>query len=113
MNRARRRADWLDRYRSAPAGATPAPAVPGVAAVDLHIGEITLRGLPWLSRRDLADAVRAELTSLITTAGLPAPLRTAGRTDRLHGRPITVARGGQATAVGRQIAGAVFGGRGR
>jgi hypothetical protein len=110
MNRARRRADWLQRHGSAPAGAPPAPAIPGVAAVQLHIGEISLNGLPRLSRHDLADAVSAELTSLITTAGLPPALRAAGRTERLGGQTITVARGGQAATVGRQIAGAIFGG---
>jgi hypothetical protein len=113
MSRARRRADWLHRHRSAPAGATPAPAIPGVAAVHLHIGEISLQGLPRLSRHDLADAVSAELTSLIAGAGLPPPLRAAGRTERLAGQTITVARGGQAATVGRQVAGAIFGGGGR
>jgi hypothetical protein len=113
MNRAERRAAWLDRYRSSGSTALSVLAAPDVGPVDLHIGEIMLHGLPRLHRHDVADAVRSELTHLITTAGLPAHLRTAGRTDRLHGGPITMARGGPATAVGRQIAGAVFGGRGR
>jgi hypothetical protein len=114
VSRARRRADWLERHRAAgrPAGDTGPAGTAGGAVVRLHIGEITLHGLPRLSRHDLAAAAQAELTTLLTTAGLPHPLRTAGRADRLAARPISVAHGAPAAVVGRQIAGAVLWGWG-
>jgi hypothetical protein len=66
-----------------------------------------------LSRRDVADAVKAELTSLIVAEGLPAQLRAAGRTERLRGTRIRLAQDARAEAVGSQIARSVFRGYGR
>ncbi len=116
MNRAQRRAAWLDQHRSqaGPAMAAPAPpSHPSRPAVRLHIGELALHGMSPLSRRDVADAVSAELTSLIAAEGLPAQLRAAGRTDRLRGTRIRLDPGARAAVVGSQIASSVFRGHGR
>jgi hypothetical protein len=113
MSRAQRRAAWLGRHRTAAGPAAPAPTVRSRPAVRLHIGELALHGLPPLSRHDVAEAVRAELTGLIAAEGLPAQLLAAGRTERLRGTPITLPRDGQAGAAGSRIARSVFGGSGR
>lgn len=111
MSRAERRAAWLDRHRSSPSrpvhGALPAgPAQPDIA---LHIGELALHGLPPLRRHDVADAVRAELTRLITNDGIPRRLRAPGRAAHLAGGTIMVAPGAGATMIARQVAGAILG----
>lgn len=116
MNRAQRRAAWLDQHRSraGPAVTVPAPpSRPSRPAVRLHIGELALHGMSPLSRRDLGDAVKAELSSLIVAEGLPAQLRAAGRTDRLRGTRIRLHPGDRAAVVGSQIARSVFRGHGR
>jgi hypothetical protein len=113
MSRAQRRAAWLDQHRSGAGPAVSAPLAASPPAVRLHIGELALHGFPRLSRHDVAEAVSAELTGLIAVDGLPAHLRTASRTYRLRGTPITLARRAPAAVVGNQIARSVFGGRAR
>ena len=112
MSRAQSRAAWLDRHRSGTGPAAPV-VVPSRPVVRLHIGELALHGLPPLSRHDIAEAVGAELTSLIAAEGLPARLREAGRTDRLRGTRIRLARGAPAAVVGSRIARSVLGVPGR
>ena len=113
MSRAQSRAAWLDRHRSGAGPAASGPITLSRPVVRLHIGELALHGLPPLSRHDIAEAVGAELTSLIAADGLPARLHEAGRTDRLRGTRIRLARGAPAAVVGSQIARSVLGVPGR
>jgi hypothetical protein len=113
MSRAKRRAGWLDRYRSGAGPGVSAPLAAFPPTIRLHIGELALHGFPRLSRHDVADGVSAELTGLIAVDGLPAHLRAASRAYRLRGTPITLAPGAPAGVVGNQIARSVFGGRAR
>lgn len=114
VNRAQRRTGWLAAHRGGRHGAgdrNPAPATP--LAITIDIGEVTLLGLPRFSGTDVADSIRTELAGLIGSAGLPAPLRSAGHTDRVVRGPIRVGPGRSASVLGQRIAAAVLGGRGQ
>jgi hypothetical protein len=114
VNRNQRRAGWFARYRGQPAPVPDTPAgTPSGAPLSVHINEIVLWSLPRVARHDVADAIRAELTGLIAAGGLPASWGGTGRTEALRAGPVRLARTGTGAAVGRQIAGAVYGGRGR
>ncbi len=71
--------------------------------VQVHIGEIVLRGVPVNDPDGLADAVRAHLAELVTERGLP-DRSTPGGTA--HGQPTVQRTGDEALAAG--IADAVW-----
>jgi hypothetical protein len=79
-------------------------------SVELHIGGLTLTGFAPMAGREIAAAVRAELTRRIADDGWPGAVAGPGHARRVQGAPIADA-GGTAGQVGRQIAGAILGGR--
>jgi hypothetical protein len=78
--------------------------------IDLHIEELVLEGFPASDRHRIGAAVERELTRLLTERGLPPGLAAGGETARIDGGSFEAKPGGRAEAVGRQVAGAVYGG---
>jgi len=78
--------------------------------VDLHIEELVLEGFRPSDRHRIGAAVERELGRLLAERGVPAALTTNADVPRLEGRSFTAPAGARPEAVGRQIAGAVYGG---
>ena len=83
-----------------------------MSAIRLARG-FTERSNAQASGVDVADSIRAELTGLIGSGGLPPSLGSAGHTDRVLRGPIRVGPGRSASMLGRQIAAAVLAGPSR
>jgi len=70
--------------------------------IEVHISELVLHGFPPGAGNDIGDAVKAELTRLLTTGETPERLRATTNFDRLAGAPV---RGSAApTDLGTEIA---------
>jgi len=81
--------------------------------VDLHIEELVLEGFAPGDRHRIGAAVERELARLIVERGVPAGLAAGGEAQRVDGGSFEVKPGGRAESVGRQVAGAVYGGMNR
>jgi hypothetical protein len=79
-----------------------------VAKVELHIGELVLRGLPYGQRDHIAAAVEAELQRLLDEGGLPPSLAAGGSLPQVQVDDLHVAAGAKPGAVGAQIAGSIY-----
>jgi hypothetical protein len=77
--------------------------------VHIHINELVLSGFGHLNRRQLTEAIRAELTRLITQRGLPPPLNAAGYIDRLDGGSFQVKDKAGALSIGTDLARTLYG----
>lgn len=78
--------------------------------IDLHIEELVLEGFPKGDRHRIGAAVEAELARLLSEQGLPQGLGQGLDVPRIDGGSFEMARGMRAEGVGRQVAGAVYGG---
>ena len=77
--------------------------------VELHIGELILRGLPYGQRDRVAAAVEAELKRLLEEGGLPPSLAGGGTLPQVRVDDLRLAPGARPGAVGEQIAGSIYG----
>jgi hypothetical protein len=78
-----------------------------VAALELHIEELVLRGFVPGDRASIGDAVQKELARLLTQQGLPG-LAHGASIERVDGGSFQVAPGARGPAVGAQLARAVY-----
>ena len=124
MNRAERRAQMRERNRASyrdRRGGTPWPpprklgamgrprsAAPTIAS--LHIEELVLHGFPAQGRHAVGDAAQAELVRLLNTK-LPEFVKTSS--DAIDGGTFNVTPQTKPAHIGKLIANAVYGGRGR
>jgi hypothetical protein len=76
--------------------------------VELHIGELVLRGLPYGQRYRIAAAVEAELTRLLEEGGLPPSLAGGGTLPQVRVDGLRPAAGARPDAVGQEIAGSIY-----
>jgi len=83
--------------------------------VDLHIERLILEGVDLApgQRPGLQAAVESELTRLLTEGGLAPQLTAGGALPRVTSPAIQLGHGDAPTTLGRQIAGAVYGGIGK
>lgn len=83
--------------------------------IRLHIEQLVLDGLPVTNLQGLQvrDAVERELAQLLAADGLSEDLRRGGAVLHVRCGAIQLAKANHATRLGRQIAGAVYGGVGR
>lgn len=75
--------------------------------IDLQIGELILRGLPYAQRHRIAAAVVQELTRLLSEQGLPPSLAAGGAIPHISVNDLRVANG-RPSAIGIQIAQGVY-----
>jgi len=78
------------------------------ANVELHIGELVLRGLPYGQRYRVAAAVEAELKRLLDEGGLPPSLAAGSTLPQVQVDDLRVEAGAKPGAVGTQIAGSIY-----
>ncbi len=83
------------------------------ANLELHIDELVLHGFAPADRYRIAEAVRAELTRLLTEQGIPPSWLQGGEVARLDGGRFDVAPGLKADGIGAQIAQTLYGGLSR
>lgn len=79
------------------------------ANVELHIGELILRGLPDGHRYRVAAAVEVELKRLLDEGGLPPSLAAGGIVPQVQVDDLRLEAGAKPGAVGKQIAGSIYG----
>ena len=78
--------------------------------LELHIEELVLHGFAPGDRYRIAEAVQAELARLFTEQGVPPSLAGSSGVARLDAGAFQVAENAKATAIGDQVAQAVYGG---
>lgn len=110
MNRAERRAQMRQRNRAAHAVPRAVPHAGSNRSVALHIEELVLHGFPVQGRHAVGDAAQAELARLLNTK-LPEFVKTSS--DAIDGGTFNVTQQTKPNQLGRLIANAVYGGRGR
>ena len=76
--------------------------------VELHIGELILRGLPCGQRYRVAAAVEVELKRLLDEGGLPPSLTTGATVPQVRVDDLRMEAGVKPGVVGTQIAGSVY-----
>jgi len=83
--------------------------------INLHIERLILDGLDIApgQRRLLQSALEAELARLLTAGGITAQLASGGALHRIAGNSIQLQQAKGPAEMGRQIAGALYGGIGR
>ena len=77
------------------------------ANIELHIGELILRGLPYGQRHRVAAAVEAELKRLLDERGLPPSLAAGGTLPQVQVDNVRFESGVKPGVVGEQIAGSI------
>jgi hypothetical protein len=78
------------------------------ANIELHIGELVLRGLPYGQRYRVAAAVEAELKRLLDEGGLPPSLAVGGTVPEVRVDDLRPEAGAKPGLVGEQIAGSIY-----
>ena len=83
--------------------------------VTLHIERLVFDGLPVAEAAlpHLQAAIETELARLIAVGGISADLTADRKVPLLRGGDVRMAAGGGDALLGRQIAGALYGGIGR
>ena len=79
------------------------------AKIDLHIGELILRDLPYAQRHSIAAAAEQELARLLTEQGLPPHLAQGGHIPHIDIGTLQLTADSRADAIGTQIAQSVYG----
>jgi hypothetical protein len=78
------------------------------ANVELHIGELVLRGLPYGQRYSVAAAVEVELKRLLDEGGLPPSLAAGGTVPQVRVDDLRLETGARPSAVGTRIAASIY-----
>jgi hypothetical protein len=78
------------------------------SAIELDIEELVLDGFPASHRHFIRAAVERELTRLFAERGVPPTWNSDQAIPRLQGGSIALRPGTPPSAVGRQIAGALY-----
>jgi hypothetical protein len=81
--------------------------------IELNIEELALDGFAPGDRYRIAEAVERELARLFAERGAPPSLMRGGEVARLDGGTFEAARDSSATAIGSQVAHAVYRGLSR
>ena len=78
------------------------------ANVELHIGELVLRGLPYGQRYAIAAAVESELQRLLEEGELPPSLASGVVLPQVQVDDLQFAADAKPESVGAQIAGSMY-----
>lgn len=91
---------------ASPAQSAARPASPPTPSVDLHLGSLSLEGLPPGSHAAVLDGVRSELIRLCADPAVLRRLRSAAQLPLLHLPPQPAGR--RAHDIGVQLARALL-----
>ena len=78
--------------------------------VEIHIDELVLEGFLPEDRSGIGESLERELSRLFQERGVPQSLTADKQVDEIKGGSFEVAAGSRAERIGRQVAGAVYGG---
>ena len=81
-------------------------------SVQLRIEELVLHGFALSDRYAIGDAVERELARLLGEQGVPGSLRSENATDEIRGATFNAAHSAKPSAIGGQIAQAIYQGFG-
>ena len=79
------------------------------AKIDLHIGELVLRDVPYALRHRIAAAVEQELARLLNEQDLPPSITQGGHIPQIDLGTMQIAADARADTIGAQIAWSVYG----
>lgn len=79
-------------------------------SLELHVDELVLHGLPAGDRDRIAEALARELVRRLVEHGVPQSLALGGIVEQLDAGVFRLAPHTTSTALGGQIASAVYGG---
>lgn len=79
------------------------------AKIDLHIGELILRDVPYALRHRIAAAVEQELARLLSEQDLPQSIAQGGNIPQIDIGTMQLAPDAKPDAIGVQIAQSVYG----
>jgi len=105
MNRGQRRAQWRARR-------THPTALPSIGdaygsqpvAINVHVGELALRGFEASHGRRIADALQHSLTAMLSSQGIPDAWSRSSRAGRTNGGKLQLATGASPRAIGEELA---------
>jgi alpha-beta hydrolase superfamily lysophospholipase len=80
----------------------------GQPALNLHVDVLVLHGFPSADRFTIGRAVKRELARLFAEHGVPQSLAELGDIEHLTGGSFAVKPNRQPTAIGAQVANAVY-----
>ena len=78
------------------------------AKIDLHIGELILRDVPYALRHRIAAAVEQELARLLSEQDLPPTIMQGGYFPQIDIGTMQLAPDAKPDAIGAQIAQSVY-----
>lgn len=78
------------------------------SSIDIHIGELVLHGFAPSDRHGISEALREELTRLLTTQGCPALFGQSAELAFLDAGSFRVSQGATPEAVGIQVAQTIY-----
>jgi hypothetical protein len=76
--------------------------------IELHIGELILRGVPYRERHRIAAAIEAELVRLLDEGGLPPSLAGGGTVPQVRVDDLRPAVDAKPGAIGAQVAVSIY-----
>jgi len=77
-------------------------------SIELHVEELVLHGFAPSDRYVIGDAVEREMARLLIEQRIPSSLRSENATDEITGATFNAAYNAKPSAIGRQIAQAVY-----
>lgn len=91
-----------------PSNPAPSAASDASRPIELHIDELVLEGFSGVDRDLVGDALRRELTRLLSSGYAPDSLKEAGEMARINGGSFIVRKGMHPEEIGKQIARSIF-----
>lgn len=76
--------------------------------IEVYIDKLVLHGFAPHQRHDIAAAVEAELTRLLTEGGVPDTLQSGGNIPLLNKTNFSVNESNKGKAIGNKIANSVY-----
>jgi len=77
-------------------------------SIELHIEELVLYGFAPGDRHTIGDALEDDLARLLNEGGIPNSLRSQNTIGEIQGGTFKATQNARPTAIGRQIARAVY-----
>ena len=84
------------------------PTLNAQHSIELHIEELVLDGFAPGDRHTIGDALERDLARLMGEEGIPHSLRSQNTIDEIQGATFKATQNARPTAIGRQIAQAVY-----